>query len=177
MYILIAVLTIISMAVPFTDTSNIDWEDDTWFPSMSGCAAYYADGNMAKTMTAFGYTEKSSGYYNWLDENGYLGAVAVYRKGDMGKDVHILWPDGTIDGPYIAIDVVAKHHYNLGLSKNRVVDVDYNTAMRHEMRGPVAVTIIYDYTSLMEVLYNGYNSFTTDIVTKKYEGCINQNEK
>ena len=58
--------------------------------------------------------------------------------------MHILWPNGIIDGPYYALDVVAEHHYQLGLNRNRVVDVDFATAQRHDMRGPVSVVVFFD---------------------------------
>ena len=166
------ILYIISIAIPFRHTADLDWREETGVMAMSGCAAYYAKGRMESTATIFGHTESRSGYQDWLEENGYIGAVAVYRLGDKGKDVHILWPDGTLDGPYLAIDVVARSHYSLGLSRNRVVDVDYNTAVSHGMEGPVAVTIIYGYSALFSMAYGSDNQAAIGVTTEKYKGCV-----
>ena len=166
------ILYIISMAMPFRYTDDLSWRDETDAMSMSGCAAYYASGRMESTATIFGHTESPSDYQQWLQEGGYIGAVAVYRLGDKGKDVHILWPDGTIDGPYLAIDVVARNHYDLGLRRNRVIDVDYNTAVSHNMEGPVAVTIIYSDSVLFRMAYGSDNQAAIGVTTEKYKGCI-----
>lgn len=168
------IIIIISVAVPFNSTSDIAWEDETGFVSMSGCAAYYSAHTMESTAVTLGYIEATSDYDKWLTANGYIGAVAVYRVGDRGKDVHILWPDGTIDGPYASIDVVASHHYELGLDRNRVIDVDYNTAMLHDMKGPMAVTILYESTPLFDAVFDGENEINIGITTAEYEGCIGQ---
>lgn len=171
-YLTAVVLYIISVAIPYNATANMAWEEKTDAISMSGCAAYYSKGLMPSVAERLGYKEEGVRYKDWLSENGYIGAVAVYRLGDRERDVHILWPNGVVDGPYYAIDVVARRHYELGLSKNRVIDVDHQTAQRHNIRGPMAVTIIYDNTPLFSILYGGDNSFETNITTDEYGDCL-----
>jgi len=166
------ILIIVNIAVPFSHTGYIPWEEESSAMSMSGCAAFYSKGRMETTATILGYIDSKSDYSAWLEGAGYIGAVAVYRLGDKGKDVHILWPDGTIDGPYIAIDVVSKKHYSIGLDKNRVIDVDYKTAVRHNMRGPVAVTIIYNGTVLFDTVDGSDNAIDVGITVDKYKGCV-----
>lgn len=170
MEINIAVLTALAVfAIPISDTASIDWAEETPYVSMSGCAAYYSEGLMEINAQYWGYIKDTKDYDSWLESSGYLGAVAVYRNGDKGKEVHILWPDGTLDGPYIAIEVVARTHYELGIERNRVVDVDYNTAKRVDMRGPMNVTIIYDLNSYLSIsITRAYLPFTKD----KYSGCM-----
>lgn len=172
MYFLYIILCIVSMAVPFTNTGILPWKSYTEVPAISGCAAYYAEGRMESTAVVLGHIDKTSEYKKWLADSGYIGAVAVYRLGDKGRDVHILWPDGTIDGPYLAIDVVARNHYSLAVDKNRVVDIDYSTAEKYSMRGPIAVTIIYDHTWLFSLGYRGNNTLLTSQTTDKYKGCM-----
>jgi len=172
MWFLNVVLCIVNIAVPITATSDVAWKDYTENPALNGCAAYYSKSTMERTAATLGLIGKPKDYKAWLSENGYIGAVAVYRNGDKGRDIHILWPDGTIDGPYLAIDVVARNHYQLGLSRNRVIDVDYNTAIRHNMEGPVAVTIIFDNSNLFSLLYDRTNSIKTNITRDKYKGCV-----
>jgi len=172
MYFIAIIMAIISMAVPIMSTSNIGWAGYTEYPALTGCAAYYSKGVMPSTATALDYITSNKAYNSWLEENGYIGAVAVYRLGDKGRDVHILWPDGTIDGPYLAIDVVARNHYRLGMVRNRVIDVDYATAMKHEMAGPMAVTIIYDNSWFLSMAYGDDNELITGITTDKYGKCL-----
>ena len=162
---------IVLSAVPFADTST-SWNEWTTIPSMSGCAAYYNQGNMERTAVVRGYIDSSKEYKQWLNENDYIGAVAVYMNGDVGRDVHILWPDGTIDGPYLAIDVVARNHFALGIKRNRVIDVDYDTAKRMNMRGPMAVTILFDNTAILSMAYGSSNSAQTEFTTDEYKSCL-----
>jgi len=133
---------------------------------MSGCATYYSKNKMRDTAIVRGLIEKRKEYNDWLSNEGYVGCVAVYRVGDMWRDVHILWPDGTLDGPYLAIDVVQRKHYESALERNRVVEVDYQTAQQHNMLAPTAVTIFYD------IDVGGI--YSLDFETNKYEGCLEQ---
>ena len=49
--------------------------------------------------------------------------------------------DGEAEGPFQVTDVAAHHHVQGLLRRGWAVDVDYDTAMRSGMRGPVPVTI------------------------------------
>ena len=71
-----------------------------------------------------------------------VGYVALLRAGDLGRKVWLRWADGNVEGPFLVIDVAARHHIPLLLSRNWVVDVDYQTALRHSMNCPVPVTVL-----------------------------------
>jgi hypothetical protein len=71
-----------------------------------------------------------------------VGFVALLRSGDLGRRVWLRWADGTVEGPFLVIDVAARHHIKLLLSRGWAVDVDYATALRRGMFGPVPVTIL-----------------------------------
>ena len=71
-----------------------------------------------------------------------VGYVALLRAGDLNRKVWLRWADGNIEGPFLVIDVAARHHIPLLLSRNWVVDVDYQTALRHGMNCPVPVTVL-----------------------------------
>ena len=71
-----------------------------------------------------------------------VGYVALLRAGDLNRKVWLRWEDGTIEGPFLVIDVAARHHVPLLLRRNWVVDVDYQTALRLDMSRPLAVTVL-----------------------------------
>jgi hypothetical protein len=71
-----------------------------------------------------------------------VGYVALLRKGDLGRRVWLRWSDGAVEGPFLVIDVAARHHVSLLLSRGWAVDVDYATAMRHGMNRPAPVTVL-----------------------------------
>lgn len=167
-----AILIMAATAMPFNATTG-SWNDTTEEISVSGCAAYYNSRLMEDTAVYRGYIKDASEYEDWLKRNGYKGAVALYRNGDKDREVHILWPDGTLDGPYLAIDVVARHHYDLGMSKNRVIDVDWNTAVRMDMKGPMSVILIYGNEWIADYLYNDDGEFKIEGYSiNAYEDCL-----
>lgn len=71
-----------------------------------------------------------------------VGYVALLHKGDINRRVWLQWPDGGVEGPFLVIDVAASRHVAMLLSRGWVVDVDYSTALRHGMAGPVPVTVL-----------------------------------
>jgi hypothetical protein len=71
-----------------------------------------------------------------------VGYVALLRQGDLGRKVWLRWGDGTVEGPFLVIDVAARQHVGLLLTRGWAVDVDYATAIRHGMNRPVQVTIL-----------------------------------
>jgi hypothetical protein len=71
-----------------------------------------------------------------------VGYVALLRAGDLNRKVWLRWEDGAVEGPFLVIDVAARHHIPLLLSRNWVVDVDYQTALRRKMNCPVPVTVL-----------------------------------
>lgn len=70
-----------------------------------------------------------------------IGRVALLRAGDLGRLVWIQVEDGIVEGPFQVLDVAARHHIPDLLRRNWVVDVDYETARRWGMRGPIEVTV------------------------------------
>ncbi|HHY58973.1 MAG TPA: hypothetical protein GYA08_26465, partial [Chloroflexi bacterium] len=102
---------------------------------VTGLAMYYAPDVMAQVEA---YRER----VNNLDECAEcVGKVALLRAGDLGRKVWIKVGDGQVEGPFQVVDVAARHHIPELLRRNWVVDVDYATAMRWGMRGPMTVTV------------------------------------
>ena len=71
-----------------------------------------------------------------------VGYVALLRAGDLNRKVWLQWDDGTVEGPFLVIDVAARHHVPSLLARSWVVDVDYPTAMRRGMNQPIPVTVL-----------------------------------
>lgn len=71
-----------------------------------------------------------------------VGYAALLRAGDINRKVWLQWEDGTVEGPFLVIDVAARHHVPSLLARNWVVDVDYRTAIRRGMNRPLPVTVL-----------------------------------
>lgn len=71
-----------------------------------------------------------------------VGYVALLRAGDLNRKVWLQWDDGTVEGPFLVIDVAARQHVPSLLARNWVADVDYRTAIRRGMNRPLPVTIL-----------------------------------
>jgi hypothetical protein len=71
-----------------------------------------------------------------------IGYVALLRAGDIDRRVWMQRPGEVVEGPFWVIDVAARHDIPSLLERDWVVDIDYETAMRWGMRGPVPVTVL-----------------------------------
>jgi len=71
-----------------------------------------------------------------------VGYVALLRSGDLNRKVWIEWGQGDVEGPFLVIDVAATQHVPMLLARQWVVDVDYATALRRSMYGPVFVRVL-----------------------------------
>ena len=71
-----------------------------------------------------------------------VGYVALLRSGDLNRKVWIEWGQGDVEGPFLVIDVAATQHVPMLLARQWVVDVDYATALRRSMVGPVYVRVL-----------------------------------
>lgn len=89
-----------------------------WQPTearaVSGEASYYAPGVMAAVATRRG-----------LDLDGYLGGVAMMRRGDVGREVWVLAGDSdTWTGPFLVVDCAQRAHYASLVAGDRVIELD-----------------------------------------------------
>jgi len=73
--------------------------------------------------------------------NECVGTVALLQAGDINRRIWLQWADGSVEGPFLVIDVAASQHVKMLLARHWVVDVDNRTAVRHGMLGPVLVTV------------------------------------
>jgi hypothetical protein len=100
-----------------------------------GKAMYYRAGLMKEVLA---YRLKSGGVNPCSECIGY---AALLRAGDINRKVWIQSPSGTVEGPFLVIDVAATHHISSLLKRGWAVDIDYATAMRWGMNRPMEVTI------------------------------------
>lgn len=118
----------------------LDW----WQPSpeqvKAGFATYYDPGVMARVATNRGYIDRPAEYRDWLGREGVVGAVALNRAGDLGRTVWIEGPEG-FDGPFLVADCAQLSHYPGRQERERVVEVDWDTAVHWGIAGPVRVWI------------------------------------
>lgn len=75
-----------------------------------------------------------------------IGHVALLRGGDINRRVWLQRENQRMEGPFWVVDAAAFKHIPTLLSRNWVIDVDHNTAMRWRMSGPIPITI-YDADS------------------------------
>ncbi|MBP9819611.1 hypothetical protein KBC79_02625, partial [Candidatus Woesebacteria bacterium] len=71
----------------------------------------------------------------------YKGCVALLRAGDIGREIWMQRPGGAIQGPFLVIDVAAKHDVSCLLERGWVVDVDRETAREWNMDGPIDIIL------------------------------------
>lgn len=75
-----------------------------------------------------------------------IGYVALLRGGDIDRRVWLQRVGQMAEGPFWVVDAAAFQHIPGLLSRNWVVDVDHDTAMRWRMAGPIPITV-YDADS------------------------------
>lgn len=72
-----------------------------------------------------------------------MGYVALLDAEHIGKQVWLQAPGHAVEGPYLVIDCSAAQHRKALQAKGFVVDVDWQTAQRWEMRGPLDGVRVY----------------------------------
>jgi hypothetical protein len=117
------------------------WHVPTEAESVAGKATFYAPGMMERVAMNRGLIREAEEYDKWLEERGLAGAVALNAAGDLGRVVWLESPAGDVAGPFLAIDCAQAEHYQDRLDRERVVEVDWPTAVRWQMRGPVDVRV------------------------------------
>ena len=102
---------------------------------VTGLAMYYAPHVMDGVAA---YRERTSALAACPE---CVGRVALLRAGDLVLKGWIQVAENVVEGPFQVLDVAARHHVPDLLRRNWVVDVDYATAVRWGMKGPIPVTV------------------------------------
>lgn len=120
-------------------SSYLDLQPDYYTPSplpLRGLAMYYNPGVMEQVLT----NQLAWGNVSECDE--CIGRVALLREGDMDRRVWLQRPGLPAEGPFWVIDQAARHHVSGLVRRNWAVDVDYETAMRWQMNGPIPIVVL-----------------------------------
>lgn len=99
---------------------------------LSGLATFYAPGLMdevAANRRAWGQVEECA---------ACVGAVALLEPGLIGRRVWLQAPGRGIEGPFLVVDCAQAEHRAGLAARGWVVDVDWETAQRWGMAGPLA---------------------------------------
>jgi hypothetical protein len=107
------------------------WSIPTGDESVVGLATFMNPGRMEEVIE-----------YRGRDISAFQGAVALNRAGDLYRTVWIEY-DGKIYGPYISLSCAQREHYEARVDKDRVVEVDWETAQSWGMKGPVPVKVYF----------------------------------
>lgn len=103
---------------------------------LRGLAMYYNPGVMDTVLA------NQLGWGDVTECDECIGRVALLREGDMDRRVWLQRPGHPVEGPFWVIDQAARHHVPGLVRRNWAVDVDYETAQRWEMRGPIPIVVL-----------------------------------
>jgi hypothetical protein len=65
-----------------------------------------------------------------------IGRVAMLRFGDVNRKVWLQFYGSHLEGPFHVIDAAATQHVGMLIDRDWILDVDYQTAQRWDMRMP-----------------------------------------
>lgn len=112
-----------------------DYFQQTPLP-VRGLAMYYNPGIMQRVL------KKQIGWGDVTECDECIGMVALLREGDMDRRVWLQRPGYPPEGPFWVVDQAAPRDVPGLVRRNWVVDVDYETAMRWRMRGPIPIIVL-----------------------------------
>lgn len=81
----------------------------------------------------------------YCDKPACVGYVATLRPGDLGRKVWLVRPGMPAEGPFLVVDYAAARDFARLARRGVVAEVDYETARRWGMTGP-----LYNVTMLAE---------------------------
>lgn len=105
---------------------------------VQGLAMYYNPGIFQRVL------KKQIAWGDVTECDECIGMVALLREGDMDRRVWLQRPGHPPEGPFWVVDQAAPHDVPGLVRRNWVVDVDYETAMRWGMRGPIPIIVLAD---------------------------------
>jgi hypothetical protein len=121
---------------------------DYWQESplpIQGLAMYYNPGVMERVL------KNRRGWGHVTECKECIGRVALLRDGDVDRRVWLQRPGYPVEGPFWVIDQAAQRDVPGLVRRNWAVDVDYQTAMRWRMRGPIPIIVLDDPSQSLPV--------------------------
>ncbi|MBX2997681.1 MAG: hypothetical protein KF893_04160 [Caldilineaceae bacterium] len=106
---------------------------------------YYNPGVMDRVL------ERQIGWGDVTECDECIGRVALLREGDMDRRIWLQRPGYAVEGPFWVVDQAAEQDVPGLVRRNWAVDVDYETAMRWKMRGPIPIIVLADPSQAIPV--------------------------
>jgi hypothetical protein len=103
---------------------------------IQGLAMYYNPGVMDRVL------QRQIGWGHVTECSECIGRVALLREGDMDRRIWLQRPGHAVEGPFWVVDQAAERDVPGLVRRNWAVDVDYETAMRWKMRGPIPIIVL-----------------------------------
>lgn len=129
-------------------SSYRDLSPDYYQPSplpIQGLAMYYNPGVMDRVL------QRQIGWGHVTECDECIGRVALLREGDMDRRIWLQRPGHAAEGPFWVVDQAAERDVPGLVRRNWAVDVDYETAMRWKMRGPIPIIVLADPSQAVPV--------------------------
>lgn len=129
---LAALLALSLLLSPSLQTDNPPWLGDSELP-IQGEVTYYVPGLME---WVYEYRLRLN-QVPVCDPPECAGYVALLRPGDLGRKVWLQRPGHEADGPFLVVDYAASEDFERLSERGWVAEVDYMTAWRWAMQGPL----------------------------------------
>ncbi len=76
------------------------------------------------------------------DPPACVGYVAMLRPGDLGRQVWLKPAGQAAEGPFLVVDYAARRNFDALRARGLVAEVDYATAQRWQMQGPLTDVLV-----------------------------------
>lgn len=134
MLVLILLLSLLLSPAPAADSP---WEAATQLPAR-GQVTFYAPGLMEWV-----YEHRLRlAQVPVCDPPACVGYVAMLRPGDLGRQVWLKPAGQAAEGPFLVVDYAAQRNFDALRTRGLVAEVDYATAQRWQMRGPLTDVLV-----------------------------------
>ena len=125
-------LTLSLLLSPVQQQPDPPWYMSTPLPAR-GEVTFYAYDVMERTY----HRRLELAQVPYCDKPACVGYVAMLRTGDLGRKVWLMRPGYPAEGPFLVVDYAAVQDFARLDQRGMVAEVDYETARRWGMTGPV----------------------------------------
>lgn len=135
---LTALLALLLLFSPLDQTTEPPWYAAARLP-VRGEVTFYGHGVMESAY----HLRLQRAQVPYCDRPTCVGYVAMLRAGDLGRKVWLQAPGRAAEGPFLVVDYASAQDFERLRQRGLVAEVDYVTAQRWGMRGPLyGVTVL-----------------------------------
>jgi len=131
------VLLLSLLLSPVAQGGDAPWQAATVLPAR-GQVTYYSPGLME---WVYEYRLRSE-QVPVCDPPACVGYVAMMRPGDLGRKVWLKPAGQVAEGPFLVVDYADQRNFAALWARGLVAEVDYATAQRWHMQGPLADVLV-----------------------------------